>query len=376
MVDKRIENAYIWYCPATDGTGQRLADALQCKRGSKKPDSSKVAMIIGWGAKTKQNINLGSMPTMNHPNKIRVNRNKLEALNEMKKAGVNVADFVTADQAEAAISAGSNPITLPLIGRTKYHQGGKGFWDCPTLSHVRHAVAEGAQYFQNLIEIADEFRLHTFKDVGVIYGVKKVQRSRDEMEDAFVRQELDKHRRAAEKNGEAFDEAVLTKVFKRQAKSWAQNGANQMVRSNRLGWKFSKVKTVAKDMEKEAVKALKALDLDFGAVDCCTDATGKVWILEVNTGPGLEESPFDAYVETFKTLVNAKLNPKSSIKRAAEKLTGLGGKTSTADKTGVSKSVKEELKMKLAFAAEAVEKAETDEDAAALDRVFSKMFGG
>jgi glutathione synthase/RimK-type ligase-like ATP-grasp enzyme len=366
MVDKNRSNAYIWYCGATDGTGKRLAEALGCKHGSKKPVQKNTAMVIGWGAKTKEDVTLGSLPVLNHPDKIRGNRNKFNALQVMEKAGVSVAKFIAAESVEQALNKGH--VTLPLIGRTRYHQGGKGFWECPTLTHVRNAINEGAQYFQNLIEIKDEFRMHTFEDGGVIYGVKKVQRTRAEMEDAFVRHEVEKHKRAAEKNGEEFDEAALTKVFKRQAKTWAANGANQMVRSNRMGWRFARVKQVTQKIEAECVKALSALGLTFGAVDCCTDASGKVWIIEVNTGPGLEETPFNAYVEKFKELCAAALEPKTKARTAAKKVTSAKAKPATKG------GAKEQLAAKLALAQEMIEKAD-DEEAEVANRLFAKMFG-
>jgi len=49
--------------------------------------------------------------------------------------------------------------------------------------------------------------------------------------------------------------------------------------------------------------------LDFGAVDCCKDAAGKPWIIEINTGPGLDKSPFDAYVKAFKDFVEDARKP-------------------------------------------------------------------
>jgi len=40
-------------------------------------------------------------------------------------------------------------------------------------------------------------------------------------------------------------------------------------------------------LQYEAYKAIKSLNLDFGAVDCCIDDLGHNWIFEVNTAPGL-----------------------------------------------------------------------------------------
>lgn len=364
MVDKAVKNAYIWYSGATDITGQKLAKALGVKHGRKKPTTMGTSMVIGWGAKTSDPAGLGALPTLNHPDRIKTNRNKLAALDLMKKAGVSIAPYIAATEITAIGSKRKGDPSLPVIGRTKYHQGGKGFWNCPTMTQVNAAIGEGAAYFQDLIEIIDEYRLHVFKD-KVIYSVKKQQRSVKEMEDAFYRHEMARQKSLAEKNDNKLDEYTVDLFLRRQAKKFAQNGADMLIRSNRLGWKFVRVKDIDKSLEEEAVKSLKALNLDFGAVDCCTDVNGKHWIIEVNTGPGLEETPFKAWVIAFEENINNILKPKKAIrKRATIK--------NTAKPTSVG--VKDTLLSKLGMATDMVKEAD-EEDTEVLNRIFSKMFG-
>lgn len=366
MVDKRIENAYIWYSGATNVTGEKLAAALGCGHGRKKPVMKDHCMVIGWGAKTKEPVSLGKLPTMNHPDMIRINRNKLESLKLMESKGVNIAPF-----SDNIGTIGNGPVVLPVIGRTKYHQGGKGFWACPTMTHANAAAQEGAQYFQNLIEITEEFRLHTFND-KVIYAVKKVKRTVEEIEAAYVRHELERQKNISEHQNESFDEAAVIPFLKRQAKKFAQDGANMLIRSNRLGWKFVRVKKPDVPMCKEAVKALKAIGLTFGAVDACIDVTGKPYVIEVNTGPGLEETPFDVWVETFKEEMATILTPKSTISKIVEKVSG---KKAVIVPTAVAAASKpnSSLVSKLELMREMAEKADAEE-AAVLDKVFAKMF--
>jgi len=295
------EDVYLYFSPATDTTGRKLADTLGIsqtdsgKKGTTSPPK-KAKMIIGWGPKTVENVSFpkGTV-VLNHPNSVRGNRNKLLALEAMKAAGVNVADFQATDK--------NFELTLPVIGRTKYHQGGKGFWDCPTKTHVNDAIGAGAQYLQELIEIKDEFRLHVFGD-EVLYGVKKVKRSNEEFEKAFIEDEFARQKKLWEKNNKGeFNEEQAMEILRRQAKNAAQGGPNMMIRSNKMGWKFSRITKYDENLVKEAVKALKALGLDFGAVDCCIDPTGKAFIIEVNTGPGLEGTPFEKYIETFTKII-------------------------------------------------------------------------
>jgi len=364
-IDKTIENGYIWYSGATNTTGEKLAVALGMKHGRKKPVMSNTSLCIGWGAKIKEDIGLSDKMVLNHPNKIRINRNKLLALELMKKNDVSVAPFCT-DTGTAAMKKSGT--MLPVIGRTKYHQGGKGFWSCPTMTHIKEAKNAGAVYFQNLIEIKDEFRLHIVGD-KCIYAVKKVKRTVKEMEEAYVRHEMERQKQLAEKNNDQFDDATAKLFLKRQAKKFAHDGADMMIRSNRLGWRFSHIKTPGKNLVTESIKACKAIGLDFGAVDCCIDVNDKPFIIEVNTGPGLEETPFNAWVEALRVMITDTLKPKSKVGKLVEKVSGI-----VNVKKPATKSSKNKLADKLALAQEMVEAAD-EEEITVLDRVFSNMFG-
>jgi glutathione synthase/RimK-type ligase-like ATP-grasp enzyme len=374
MVDKVVGNTYLWYSGATDVTGKKLAEALGCKHGSEKPTAKdNVCAIVGWGIKSKNTTGTlpGAIPILNTPDKIALNRNKVAALAAMAAAGVNVAPFVETGNVKIAGNQLKAGVMLPVIGRTNYHQGGKGFWNCPTMTHVRAAIDEGAGYFQNLIEIKDEFRLHTFGD-KVIYAVKKVKRTVEEMEDAYIKQETERQEAIALKNGETLDKATMVAFLRRQAKKFAQDGANMLIRSNRLGWKFVHVKTIDSHLEAEAVKALKAIGLDFGAVDCCIDATNKAWVIEVNSGPGLEETSFNVWVEAFRSKLNSILQPATDIK--ANKESKSKDATIIAKASVVGASTKQSLAEKVKLMSEMVEKAD-EEETSVLNNIFKKMFG-
>ncbi len=370
-VDKSISNAYIWCCGATDITATKLAEAIGCKIGKKKPVLKNTSMVIGWGAKTKDKVTLGKLPVLNHPDMIRANRNKFKALELMQKGNVPVAPFVAARNVMQALDSGT--LTLPIIGRRNYHQGGKGFWFCPTRSHIQNAIndadGKGAQYFQNFMEIGDEYRLHVFDGV-VLHAVKKVARTRKGMEEAYIRQELERLQSLATKNSEPFDEEAVKKTLTRQAKRHAEAGPDMIIRSNRKGWKFSNVKKYPKPMADAAILAVQSLGLTFGAVDCCVDAQGNPFIIEVNTGPGLEETPFKAYVTALKAAIADHLGPKKPA--ATKKAKTAAGKAPKAAPT-MSGGAKAELKRRLALAADMVDACETDEEAEVLNKVMSKV---
>lgn len=53
-----------------------------------------------------------------------------------------------------------------------------------------------------------------------------------------------------------------------------------------------------------AVSVIKTLGLDFGAVDIIEDKNGKLFVLEVNTAPGLEGQTVTTYINALEKLAN------------------------------------------------------------------------
>ncbi len=357
------KDVYVYYSGPTDTTGKNIAEALKAGHGKKKPAGTKKLTVICWGCKTSEKINMGNHVVLNHPDKIMDNRNKFKTLKTLDKAGVSVAPFVEASKVMAAIDNTSSPITLPLIGRTNYHQGGKGLWACLTRGMVEIAINEGAQYFQNFMDVKTEYRLHVFQG-EIINFQKKVPRKN--MEQAFTEQYGERIKHNAEKAGKKVDEETLKLVLSDVGKRNLAH-PDQIVKSNTRGWKFSQVKNATPALEKVAIDAVKAIGLDFGAVDCCILNGGNVAIIEVNTGPGLSGSSFDAYVAAFKDF----LKPKK------ETATASSPKFATTNaNTPVSASVKKRVDPgTLRHMADLLEHADDDE-ATAINNVFNKMFGG
>jgi len=316
------KDAYIWYSGATDVTGKKLAEELGIDGDKDAPKGKKI--VIGWGTKTDEDVNFpAGTITLNHPNCIRANRNKLTTLKVLMNTIINgrtvVALFTEANKVMQELDKKNPTITLPLVGRTKFHQGGKGFWLCITKTHVKNAIEEGAQYFQEYIDIVDEYRIHVFKG-ALLHAQKKVKR--DDMEKAFVEQRKEKIHEYAKKAEKKLDEDTLDYALARIAKE--HEHVDMIVRSNKRGWKFSTVKNVGKELLDVAIGALKAAGLEFGAVDCCLDSDGKPWVIEVNSGPGLEGTTFKAYIDAFNNELQnilqpvKKVEPKQVIKNKKE----------------------------------------------------------
>lgn len=71
------------------------------------------------------------------------------------------------------------------------------------------------------------------------------------------------------------------------------------VRSHRLGWKLSYVGGLCEEGKEISRNALRALSLDFGAVDIGLRAESSPIVLEVNTCPGIEGNTLELYAENI-----------------------------------------------------------------------------
>lgn len=75
------------------------------------------------------------------------------------------------------------------------------------------------------------------------------------------------------------------------------------VRSHQNGFIFQRNNIVDSDERNAlAVNAVKVLGLDFGAVDIVEDKKGQLYVLEVNTAPGLEGQTITAYAKALAQL--------------------------------------------------------------------------
>ena len=105
-----------------------------------------------------------------------------------------------------------------------------------------------------------------------------------------------------------FNGQVIDAVEKRRKTGFKENNDyNKYVRSYEQGWIFARdgiaVTQATKD---EAIKACRALGLDFGAVDIVMNRKNIPIVLEVNTAPGLQGTTLANYKkavsEWFQTL--------------------------------------------------------------------------
>lgn len=310
---------YIWYSGATDITGGALGSALGLTGTKTRPRNLSAGdIVLGWGAKTKQDVNLTGH-ILNHPNKIRANRDKFKSLETMfadRNLRANIAKFCLAGNVIRELDRSG--MTLPLVGRTKFHQGGKGFWLCLTRQHVSKAIADGAQYFQTYIDVQDEYRLHVAFG-SVIYAVKKIE---NPTEAGWIAQRKEKILDYARKNNVNLNASTIDYVLGKLVKEATL--PDRIVRSNKRGWKFSSVRIsgLSAPLKNAAIKAVEVAGLDFGAVDCAMTPFNTPFIIEINSGPGLQGTALQKYTEAFAAKITAlerpaRANPVQRVVAAA-----------------------------------------------------------
>lgn len=92
--------------------------------------------------------------------------------------------------------------------------------------------------------------------------------------------------------------ATQQKVGVRNNESIIRNHASGVIYSQQDLRMSEKGRTRAKEW---AIHTVQAVGLDFGAVDLLQSIDGKLYVLEVNTAPGISSEPmFDAYLEYFQ----------------------------------------------------------------------------
>jgi glutathione synthase/RimK-type ligase-like ATP-grasp enzyme len=319
-----MKKIYVWYSGATDITGKNLVEGLTEKLdnnefkvtgGTSKP-TNEMDLVIGYGTKTSRDIPSNSLDSvvLNHPNAIRVNRNKLAALQKMEQNNVQIAQF---ESISKAISPDSN-LVYPIIARTNYHQGGRGLAICASLKQLKQLIRISSVnfgYAQELLTIDKEYRIHIFKDKVIRIAEKVIQENPIQ---SYCANYFDKITKAAERNEVDLNDETIQLCLKIISKDLTL--PDFLVRSNKHGWGFKKIDlgSISQSLQEEAKAAVKAIGLDFGAVDCVITDDDEIDIIEVNTGPGLQGGTLTIYIDNIaEYIVGLWLNRRVTTGRTA-----------------------------------------------------------
>lgn len=145
------------------------------------------------------------------------------------------------------------------LPRINTHVGGDDLLDPPGAPN----------FYAKREEIVKEIRVHSFRGKSIRAGMKKL---RDGWTLGASEADYDEDRQVA----------------------------HPWVRSYDAGWRISYDGVSATQPERDiAHAAVKALGLQFGAVDVATRPDGSLFVLEVNRAPGLEGGTITAYKEAF-----------------------------------------------------------------------------
>lgn len=245
---------------AGSASAKALAEALGVKRikaeGSKfKGAAHKV--IINWGC-SKLPAELLKCRVLNSPEAVSKASCKLASFKAMREAGVSVPRFTESrDEALRMLE------TLTVVSRSvlKGHSGvGIDIFERGAEDIIK------APLYVEYVPKKEEYRIHVFN--GEVVDVQRKARKKDVPDDQV----------------------------------------NWKVRNLANGFIFARgeeaLGNVPQDVLDQAVKAVAALGLDFGAADVVyNDKQGKAYCLEVNTAPGLSGSTLDGYVKQLRGVV-------------------------------------------------------------------------
>lgn len=237
-----------------------LAEALGTKR-IKTEGSSYVGspdkVVINWGNSSMPE-QVARSRVLNRPENVKIASNKINFFMVAAEAGVSIPDFTTDPEVAREWLEGG----AVVVGRgiVQGHSGaGITLFEDP--SHLKGF--KKLPLYTKYVPKKDEFRVH-------IVGGKVID-------------------------------------VRRKAASSARNGHNFRIRTHANGFIFQKNDIKVPDsVIEESIKAIKAVGLDFGAVDVIyNEFRKKAYVLEINTAPGLEGSTIDSYKEAFLALFEA-----------------------------------------------------------------------
>ncbi len=248
---------YIYPYNKGSQSAKLLSEALNVKRlklvGRKfkgRPDKT----VINWGS-SKISDQAAACKVINVPEAVMLSSNKLKSFELFKEAGVSIPPFWTnKDEAEEEIRNGSCIVCRTILSG---HSGA----GIVIANNVDELVK--APLYVAYIPKKHEYRYHVF--MGKVIDVQRKARNKD-----------------------VADEDV-----------------NWKVRNHDNGFIFMRegVEEDARASE-QAILAVEALGLDFGAVDIIwNEKKDTYYVLEVNSAPGLTGTTLDNYVDAFKEVL-------------------------------------------------------------------------
>lgn len=232
---------------------KELANALGArvlKRKNSKYRFREGDLVVNWGARDCPFTGRG---VANQPDAIEPASNKLKCFQMMKEAGVSIPDFWTKME-DIPNEA------FPIMCRTTLTgHSGAGI----VVANARNELVR-APLYTKYVKKKHEYRVHCIRKPGG---------------------------------------ATTSIIIQRKAKRNDVEDADFMVRNLANGFVYVLVDNAPAIVEREALNALLASGLAFGAVDVIyNEHQDKAYVLEINTAPGLEARTAEAYAREFLSI--------------------------------------------------------------------------
>lgn len=232
-------------------TGEVLAGALGVAGGEEWPGVGQVHdVVIRWGSRVIDTRGGSALRELNHRTAIERASHKLESLEVLREAGVPVPDFDT--DPEALVERAG----YPILGRRFQHARATDVVLCLQRRDFRRRPRD---YYVAYVPTNREYRLHVAGGEVIRVQGKYLDLQADYL--PWVRNFATGHRFRAPR---------------------------RRLHNERLN---------------DAVRAVKELGLDFGAVDLIVSDSGAHYILEVNTSPACSPRTGAAYVNAFARML-------------------------------------------------------------------------
>ncbi len=237
----------------SSGTGRLIAEKCELEFNGAFTGTYK---CVNWGSSVDRKVRKKPVKWLNTREAVTLASDKLKAFHKFVEKGVVCPEFT--DDRSVAEGWTGNIFCRTL---TRANQG-RGI----IISRGTNSVANAPLYTKG-VQSDREYRVHVFKD-SVIGVARKVEIELDGVNEV-------------------------------------DNADRLLIRNHVNGWKFSKcqVNQVNTQTLRAGLDAVKALGLDFGAVDVLYNSSTQVaTVLEVNTAPGLEPNStiLEAYVTNIK----------------------------------------------------------------------------
>lgn len=241
-------------------SSKELARALECKRLNVKRNTYRGYsndVVINWGSQKWLDGLSRVNHILNNPSSIRNASNKLLSFERFKEYGVPTLDYSSSiEQAKEWIDEGQ------VVFQRTTHTGHSG--NNIVLAHNHDDLIPAPIYTKNFNK-EREYRVHIFKDKRVAIQQKRLKNSenREQEPDEYV-----------------WNHAKGQRVFVRNSVEITD--------------------TMLEEVTDIGINAIKALDLDFGALDVGWNEEEGFKVFEINTGFGLVGSTINDWKQTFK----------------------------------------------------------------------------